>query len=630
MKKNQHGVLSNFYSHLGGHPVTEVLVATKLAIIAGLMWCSALFALLTPANLGAAPASPIRDCSLTQYGTGAPGTRISACISDLPAAGGVIDLRNLEGVQSIDTPILIDKPARLLLACTEYVISSQIGFIVRQTTTIEGCAGGNGTTITLKNPTATVFSIRANGAFVLENLTIQSAARQTSGAFVWLSGPAPRSDNNRSLIRNVNFRVGWDSIYADETYGLTITDCDFTGFQHAAVVLNHSTNGDQGVININGNKFTGDSTDLRVRGASEAISILSGDGIRIENNYFSTVGVAIHLQWSSDTPNAGQLHVVGNTFESQHVAALLFERQSGRKGTFGGVVINSNFFRSDSADSGDFLKVPDDPSQWLFGLVVTGNLLELGDARTTGINLVGGTGVGDASYIGANRIFGDRGTGIHVGAGFTQTVIGQNYVTGGLKAYNLAIDSTSPGNGVFHAGNHAFGYVTPGPSLKDPINLPNDGYVTGRDATNSKWRRLIGLDTSNRVRISPDGETINLGGPIDNVTVTGPVSAVSYRTSGNCSSGASPALCGSATSGSSGIPAGMRTIEVNTTGVTSSSVILITPDSSIGSKLGVDCDAAAAAQSHSVEARTPGKGFVITIPSPALKGSSCVNWFIVN
>ena len=572
----------------------------------------------------------VRDCALPKYTGRDVGEKITACIADLPPTGGTVDARAFEGPQVLTSTIAITRPAKLLLGCAEFTATVDVAFAVTNTATIEGCAGSNATTITMANARATAFQVTSIGAFILRDMTIQSSAKQKSGAFVHLTGLNAQTENNRSLIENVNFRFGWDAIYSENTYGLAIHDCDFTAIQRRAIVLDHKTNGDQGIVDISSNKFMGDSTDLSTRSGSEAIAILSAGGIRIENNYFSTVGIAIHMSWSSDVRNAGQLHIIGNSFESQRTAAIQFDRGTGKTGTFGGVIVDGNFFRSDELNPGDFLRVLDNPSPWLHGLIVTGNLLELTSAVTAGINFVGGSGVGDASYIGGNRIFGNAGTGVKIGSGFTQLVIGENYVTGGLTAYLLQPDQSLPGNGNFHPGNHAFGYLSNGVRLNEPLNLPNSGYLSSRDASNSNWRRVIGMDKSDRIRIAPDGQRVAIDGPIDSIKAIGNIVAGAYATAANCSSSASPAICGTAASGSSAIGPGSRSIQVNTTAVTADSVIVITPDSTLGQKLGVRCNPDSAAQTHYVSGRTPGVSFSIGTTIPAAMESSCINWFIIN
>ncbi|MGH9508724.1 MAG: hypothetical protein ACRD2Q_06440, partial [Terriglobales bacterium] len=60
----------------------------------------------------------VRYCD--QFGGTDAGARITACIADLPLAGGVADARGLEGAQTISSTITISKPVQLLLGQATY------------------------------------------------------------------------------------------------------------------------------------------------------------------------------------------------------------------------------------------------------------------------------------------------------------------------------------------------------------------------------------------------------------------------------------------------------------------------------------------------------------------------------
>ncbi len=82
-------------------------------------------------------------------------------------------------------------------------------------------------------------------------------------------------------------------------------------------------------------------------------------------------------------------------------------------------------------------------------------------------------------------------------------------------------------------------------------------------------------------------------------------------TATNCSSAASPAICGSAQAGSVVIAAGATTVTVNTTAVTANSQILVFPDETLGTKLSVTCNStlATAASGLAITARTAATSF---------------------
>ena len=107
--------------------------------------------------------------------------------------------------------------------------------------------------------------------------------------------------------------------------------------------------------------------------------------------------------------------------------------------------------------------------------------------------------------------------------------------------------------------------------------------------------------------------------------------AASIGTNTNCSSAASPAVCGASASGSVAILAG-TTVVVNTTAVTANSQIHITPDSSLGAKLGVTCETsgAIALAGNGVTARTAGASFTITTTGTLVTNPVCFSYSIVN
>ena len=113
------------------------------------------------------------------------------------------------------------------------------------------------------------------------------------------------------------------------------------------------------------------------------------------------------------------------------------------------------------------------------------------------------------------------------------------------------------------------------------------------------------------------------------IGVPGHVKAALYQTISNCSSAAvSPAVCGSAPTGSVSIPAGTNTVTVNTTAVDSNSLIQLTFDSSFNTKNGVTCNTTP--QQATVTARSSGASFTITVPSNFSVNPGCISYDIKN
>lgn len=124
------------------------------------------------------------------------------------------------------------------------------------------------------------------------------------------------------------------------------------------------------------------------------------------------------------------------------------------------------------------------------------------------------------------------------------------------------------------------------------------------------------------------------GQPILTITAngeTGPgLQSYSYATATNCSSSASPAVCGSAASGSVTLAAAATTEVVNTTAVTANSQILLTRDDSLGTKLSVTCNTATVVGTIRVSARTGGTSFTIAVDTTPATNPLCLSYTIVN
>ncbi len=109
--------------------------------------------------------------------------------------------------------------------------------------------------------------------------------------------------------------------------------------------------------------------------------------------------------------------------------------------------------------------------------------------------------------------------------------------------------------------------------------------------------------------------------------------AVTYATGTNCSSSASPAVCGSAAAGSVAVPVGTnQTLQVNTSAVTANSQIFLQSDSSLGTKLGITCNATPATEALpiAVTTRSAGVSFTLLLTGISAATQPCYSYFIVN
>lgn len=136
---------------------------------------------------------------------------------------------------------------------------------------------------------------------------------------------------------------------------------------------------------------------------------------------------------------------------------------------------------------------------------------------------------------------------------------------------------------------------------------------------------LFGVAYSGNAFVETDDVNGNKG-------ILGRVVPATYGSASNCSSSASPAVCGSAAAGSVTVAAGATTKVVNTTAVTANSQIFLTNDSSLGTKLSVTCNTQSSLTlgTPRVTARTAATSFTITIEAGPTTNPMCISYFIVN
>jgi hypothetical protein len=103
-----------------------------------------------------------------------------------------------------------------------------------------------------------------------------------------------------------------------------------------------------------------------------------------------------------------------------------------------------------------------------------------------------------------------------------------------------------------------------------------------------------------------------------------------YQTFSVCASGASPAVCAAANAGSVAVPAGTNpTLVVDTTAVTGTSQIMLTPDQSLGTVLSVTCNTTIPTN-QSVTLRTAGTSFTFEAVGTFTTNPVCYSYMIIN
>jgi hypothetical protein len=232
--------------------------------------------------------------------------------------------------------------------------------------------------------------------------------------------------------------------------------------------------------------------------------------------------------------------------------------------------------------------------------------------------------------IGFNSLHTESGSGGNT----SNTAIGWSALTTqNGPSFNTAVGANTLNAVTTGGSNTAIGAsacvaVTNGSS---DICIGTSANVSGAADTNEI---MIGGATgagSNTATIGTGSTTdIHHGGSADAAIVHGK----SYATATNCSSSASPAVCGSASAGSAALPtnAVSSSIVVNTTAVTANSQIFVQTDDTLGTKLGVTCNSTVATLvgGLTISARTAGTSFTIANNVAVVTNPLCVSYFLVN
>jgi hypothetical protein len=137
--------------------------------------------------------------------------------------------------------------------------------------------------------------------------------------------------------------------------------------------------------------------------------------------------------------------------------------------------------------------------------------------------------------------------------------------------------------------------------------------------------------------IQPGGTgsiSINSGGTAFVAQQSNALALATIGTATNCSSSASPAVCGSAAAGSAALPtnAVSSSIVVNTTAVTANSQIFVSTDDTLGTKLGVTCNSTVATLvgGLTISNRVPGTSFTISNNVAVVTNPLCVSYMVIN
>ena len=243
-------------------------------------------------------------------------------------------------------------------------------------------------------------------------------------------------------------------------------------------------------------------------------------------------------------------------------------------------------------------------------------------------NTTGGTNVGLGQNALLSNQTGSSNTALGYDAGFglsgtgLSNMIGNTLVgfwagaalqTGGN--YNILIGYQAGDAVTTGSKNIIIGYNIDAPSATgtQQLSIGNLIYGTGLDGTGS----------------TPSTGNIGIGtaSPATKLDVNGAITIRGAVNTTNCTS--SVGTCTSAPSGAVTIAAAATTVTVSTTAVTANSNIIISEDSSMGTRLGVTCNTTTG-RDYTVTARTAATSFVITSSAAPSTNPACLSYWIVN
>ena len=550
-------------------------------------------------------------CHASQYTGTTPdnaGGKIAACVAVLPAAGGTIDARGLEGAQTVSSTVSITKPVKLLVCGSTFSFSA--GFSSTTAFEVEGC-GTDQTIFSQTSNSVTVISHAAVSALKVHGVTFLGLP-QTSGAAITIAGSGG-TENEGSIIQDIECSEQWVCVNGTSATVMNITKNNIHGIQSMGVQIANSINQDSSVGNITDNLFSCSTPTNHT-----AIKHLSGGSINVTGNDFLECDHSYWMLWSSNT-NSSQSIISNNRFDLGSVDHIKLDRVGANTGTFSGVIITGNYFNSDVTRPAIPIWFPDTTTDFVYFPVIVGNHIQLNTAGGVFGVLMSGAN-GDAGLIHSNNIYGQGTTGgLSIGAGITELQVGINniLVGSGSNVYTATL------RGVYIPDNTFIGAPNNGLTLTERVLIGNNDCYAARNAAGNAQNELLCQDASDIVQIARSGQNVTFGASITNVKGT------EFSTTNICTvaSVADAANCAGAAAGRTTILAGSVSTVVTTTAMNSNSQIFVVWDQSIGTALGVTCNTTPTLLYIN---QRGADFFTVTSVSAPAANPLCLSYFIVN
>jgi hypothetical protein len=265
-----------------------------------------------------------------------PCIRINSAIGDLPAAGGTVDARGFEGVQTCIGGVNLNKPVRLLLGAATYswTFNYPIFTITSSGVSIEGLGNMGATTLNVPANTTGIYTARGIVNTSIRHLYIDGPTAGTQSGFAIQIDAAPSPAlNSIFMIEDVYVYGGYAGIQAIRPINSSLKDVrvsatvsggfSFIGDGTTVTCINCYANGDGG----DGFTIIGMANVTLVGGEADTNK---GDGVRAytSSSYIPTVGLT--LSGFDVESNVGSgVHLIGTGGTSISGSQIISNAQDG-------------------------------------------------------------------------------------------------------------------------------------------------------------------------------------------------------------------------------------------------------------------------------------------------------------
>lgn len=422
--------LTNFAAGSGTGTVTSVSCGNLINVFT----CSIATPTTTPAfTYTAVTSGPVLDCS-AQVGADM-GAKLNACITALPASGGIADATKFVSPQTISTAVVNNKAA-VILTCGIAITQTANISLTAVNAAWHGCPDQS--TVITKGANIDQFTMSANYTSV-DYVTLVGASASFTGNGVVVSGGS-QTDVSYNRISD---EAGSGIVLTGSTNWGQITRNDLSGFVTHAI-QGTASGGFEFWINHNKIDDTATATGSNVELVSTVLltenDISNSHGFLAVHNTNSNTNASVYSgNYLNSVGTGGQVISVGgpdyihhNTMYNVGAHAVII----------GGASITDNNLQPQNAGA-DVIDAPT-----TLRPIITGNLINFvvtGVAGFCAININGSVGW-EGGYVGHNTItFSGTGSGADYGICLTTTAaqFGQSMVV----ENNAILSSTGGGTG---------------------------------------------------------------------------------------------------------------------------------------------------------------------------------------